>query len=320
MPTLAFTMFGSFQTGRCTNRPEHIPPWTIFVSSITVFGAVGDLKPHPPPAPTHSHDPSNTAEVEERQEKDNEEENEEEGEEESYWGGEEKEERYRDSKAYLGREAPQIGSRSGSNHAGGAYTRNGRCPPSSKEQAATTFSKQKGKGASVSKPRGGDTTTRGPRRESKTSSRCLWCQRHRASGRTSNDVNDSRDRDPQQTSPQLMFSSSSLAHAAAAAQTERARATHRPDGAHSAYSASNTHVTYTDELDKRDEHEEYDERDEIGERDESQEELSAGFREKPEAFFCSWECASRWNLRFSPVQARHERGLRIDVAAGRLVT
>ncbi|CAM9106177.1 unnamed protein product, partial [Laminaria digitata] len=55
--------------------------------------------------------------------------------------------------------------------------------------------------------------------------------------------------------------------------------------------------------------------------DGSQEEVSVseGLREKPEAFFCSWECARRWNLRFSPVQARHERGLRIDVAAGRLV-
>lgn len=39
----------------------------------------------------------------------------------------------------------------------------------------------------------------------------------------------------------------------------------------------------------------------------------------PRAFFCSWECAGRWNARFSPVQARHERGLRIDIAAGRLV-
>lgn len=40
----------------------------------------------------------------------------------------------------------------------------------------------------------------------------------------------------------------------------------------------------------------------------------------PRAFFCSWECAGRWNVRFSPVQARHERGLRIDIAAGRVVT
>ena len=40
----------------------------------------------------------------------------------------------------------------------------------------------------------------------------------------------------------------------------------------------------------------------------------------PRDFFCSWECAGRWNARFSPVQARHERGLRIDIAAGRVVT
>lgn len=287
----------------------------------------GIPSPTLPPAPTHARDPSITAEVEEIQEKDNEEDNKEEGGEEGYWDGEEKEKLYRDTNAYLGREAQQIGSRSGSSHAGGAYKRNGRCPPRSEEQADTRASKRKGKGASVSKPRGGDMTARGPQRGNKMSSCCLWCQRHRASGRTTGDVNNSRDRDPQQTSPQLMLSSSSLAHAAAAAQTERARATHRPDGAHNAYSASNTHsafsgynahISYTEALDGHDEHEEYDERDEVRERDESQE-LSAGFREKPEAFFCSWECASRWNLRFSPVQARHERGLRIDVAAGRLV-
>lgn len=40
----------------------------------------------------------------------------------------------------------------------------------------------------------------------------------------------------------------------------------------------------------------------------------------PGDFFCSWECAGRWNAMFSPVQARHERGLRIDIAAGRVVT
>lgn len=39
----------------------------------------------------------------------------------------------------------------------------------------------------------------------------------------------------------------------------------------------------------------------------------------PGAFFCSWECAGRWNAKFSPVQARQERGLRIDIAAGRLI-
>ncbi len=39
----------------------------------------------------------------------------------------------------------------------------------------------------------------------------------------------------------------------------------------------------------------------------------------PGPFFCSWECAGRWNAKFSPVQARHERGLRIDIAAGRVV-
>ena len=40
----------------------------------------------------------------------------------------------------------------------------------------------------------------------------------------------------------------------------------------------------------------------------------------PGDFFCSWECAGRWNAMFSPVQARHERGIRIDIAAGRVVT
>lgn len=47
--------------------------------------------------------------------------------------------------------------------------------------------------------------------------------------------------------------------------------------------------------------------------------VAAGFCVAPKAFFCSWECARRWNAHFSPVQTRHERGLRIDVAAGRIV-
>lgn len=42
-------------------------------------------------------------------------------------------------------------------------------------------------------------------------------------------------------------------------------------------------------------------------------------RATPGAYFCSWECAARWNASFSPVQTRHERSLRIDVAAGRIV-
>lgn len=36
----------------------------------------------------------------------------------------------------------------------------------------------------------------------------------------------------------------------------------------------------------------------------------------PDALFCSWGCARKWNDRFSPLQTRHERGLRIDIAAG----
>lgn len=40
----------------------------------------------------------------------------------------------------------------------------------------------------------------------------------------------------------------------------------------------------------------------------------------PTAYFCSWGCARRWNAKFSPVQARHERELKIDIAAGRVVT
>ncbi|CAM9230058.1 unnamed protein product [Ectocarpus sp. 13 AM-2016] len=39
----------------------------------------------------------------------------------------------------------------------------------------------------------------------------------------------------------------------------------------------------------------------------------------PGALFCSWGCARKWNDRFSPLQTRHERGLRIDIAAGRVV-
>ncbi|CAM9317080.1 unnamed protein product [Ectocarpus fasciculatus] len=39
----------------------------------------------------------------------------------------------------------------------------------------------------------------------------------------------------------------------------------------------------------------------------------------PGAPFCSWGCARKWNDRFSPLQTRHERGLRIDIAAGRVV-
>lgn len=39
----------------------------------------------------------------------------------------------------------------------------------------------------------------------------------------------------------------------------------------------------------------------------------------PGDFFCSWECAASWNARFSPLQFRHERKSRIDIAAGRLV-
>lgn len=39
----------------------------------------------------------------------------------------------------------------------------------------------------------------------------------------------------------------------------------------------------------------------------------------PHSFFCSWECAGKWNARFSPAQTRHERGLKIDIAAGRIV-
>lgn len=39
----------------------------------------------------------------------------------------------------------------------------------------------------------------------------------------------------------------------------------------------------------------------------------------PGALFCSWRCARKWNDRFSPLQTRHERGLRIDIAAGRVV-
>ncbi|CAM9227149.1 unnamed protein product [Ectocarpus sp. 12 AP-2014] len=39
----------------------------------------------------------------------------------------------------------------------------------------------------------------------------------------------------------------------------------------------------------------------------------------PSALFCSWGCARKWNDRFSPLQTRHERGLRIDIAAGRIV-
>lgn len=42
-------------------------------------------------------------------------------------------------------------------------------------------------------------------------------------------------------------------------------------------------------------------------------------RKRPEALFCSWDCASRWNERFSPPQLRHERRVRIDIAAGRIV-
>lgn len=42
-------------------------------------------------------------------------------------------------------------------------------------------------------------------------------------------------------------------------------------------------------------------------------------RKRPEALFCSWDCASRWNDRFSPPQQRHERRIRIDIAAGRIV-
>ena len=52
---------------------------------------------------------------------------------------------------------------------------------------------------------------------------------------------------------------------------------------------------------------------------ENQEILTKYYREKPESYFCSWECARSWNARFSPAQARYERGLKIDVAAGRLV-
>ncbi|CAM9912398.1 unnamed protein product, partial [Scytosiphon promiscuus] len=39
----------------------------------------------------------------------------------------------------------------------------------------------------------------------------------------------------------------------------------------------------------------------------------------PHSHFCSWECAGRWNAAFSPAQTRHERGLKIDLAAGRII-
>lgn len=42
-------------------------------------------------------------------------------------------------------------------------------------------------------------------------------------------------------------------------------------------------------------------------------------RETPEVYFCSWKCAGKWNSRYSPIQTRHERGIRIDIAAGRVV-
>lgn len=36
--------------------------------------------------------------------------------------------------------------------------------------------------------------------------------------------------------------------------------------------------------------------------------------------FCSWECAKTWNLKYSPLQYRHDRDLLIDIEAGRLVS
>lgn len=57
----------------------------------------------------------------------------------------------------------------------------------------------------------------------------------------------------------------------------------------------------------------------LGAREHALLEQDGGDDTTPGAPFCSWGCARKWNDRFSPLQTRHERGLRIDIAAGRVV-
>lgn len=211
----------------------------------------------------------------------------------------------------LGGEVPRLWSRPGTRQTDGVQNQNGRRAPRTEGKFGPSCSKKGGKEAIFSKKRGEEMAIRRPQRDNIMSSSCLWCQHQGAPGWTNDDDNNGGGRTLLPTSP-------------------RTRATHHPHGAHNTYSsydaytvysAYNIHSIFIDALDthgNHDEHEECDEQGNFGEPDESQE-LSAGFQEKPDAFFCSWECASRWNMRFSPVQARHERGLRIDVAAGRLV-
>lgn len=252
------------------------------------------------------------AEVEENEEENDEEKGEE------HKGGEEgdrKEEVTHLDSRYLRREALQGRSRPGNSHAGGVSRRNERCAPRSEEQTDKKVCRKRGNEISFSPKREDAIPNRRPQRGLHMNPSCLWCQRHRVKGRNSDDANSSRSRGrtPLTTSPEL--TSSLLAPTTAAASIEPSRASHRPHAAHSAYNACRAHSVHSA---YDNEHNGQDEIDEHDDHDEGQE-LSAALREKPEAFFCSWECARRWNSRFSPVQARHERGLRIDVAAGRLV-